>query len=134
MDIKKNLKVLLVVPNFRWCEWNKNTLWHYIPYNFCLLASMVIDKCDVKILDANLLNLHLEKNCFNFLILDYGGKRLLGRLDKKYTPIKELINRNDITYIALKKERGYQSNLKALNVNMNYIYTGNYFDLIQINH
>ncbi|MBT73535.1 MAG: hypothetical protein CMQ15_16140 [Gammaproteobacteria bacterium] len=57
MDIKKNLKVLLVVPNFRWCEWNKNTLWHYIPYNFCLLASMVIDKCDVKILDANLLNL-----------------------------------------------------------------------------
>lgn len=84
--------------------------------------------------DANLLNLHLEKNCFNFLILDYGGKRLLGRLDKKYTPIKELINRNDITYIALKKERGYQSNLKALNVNMNYIYTGNYFDLIQINH
>ena len=54
MDIKKNLKVVLVVPNFKWCEWNKNTLWHYIPYNFCLLASMVIDKCDVKILDANL--------------------------------------------------------------------------------
>ncbi|MBE3094951.1 MAG: radical SAM protein [Actinobacteria bacterium] len=55
--IKNDLKVLLVVPNFRWTEWDVNTLWHYIPYNLCLLASMIRDICDVKILDANIDNL-----------------------------------------------------------------------------
>lgn len=46
------MKLLLVVPNFRWCESDKNTLWHYIPYNLCLLASVVKNMCDVSILDA----------------------------------------------------------------------------------
>jgi len=48
------LKVLLVVPNFKWADWDVNTLWHYFPYNLCLLASMIRDICDVKILDTNL--------------------------------------------------------------------------------
>lgn len=47
------LKVTLVVPNFKWANWDVNTLWHYIPYNLCLLAAMVEDLCDVTILDAN---------------------------------------------------------------------------------
>jgi len=51
-------KVVLVVPNFRWAEWDRNTLWHYIPYNLCLLASMVKDMCDVSILDAYKENLN----------------------------------------------------------------------------
>jgi len=53
----KKLKVLLVVPNFKWSDWDRNTLWHFIPYNLCLLASMVKDMCEVEILDANLMNL-----------------------------------------------------------------------------
>jgi len=53
----KKLKVVLVVPNFRWCDWDKNTLWHFIPYNLCLLAPMVEKMCEVEILDANILNL-----------------------------------------------------------------------------
>ncbi|KKN78456.1 hypothetical protein LCGC14_0349880 [marine sediment metagenome] len=46
------MKVALVVPNFRWCETDKNTLWHYIPYNLCLLASVIRDRVDVSIIDA----------------------------------------------------------------------------------
>lgn len=52
--IKNDLKVLLVVPNFRWADWDANTLWHYIPYNLCLLASMIRDICNVRIFDANI--------------------------------------------------------------------------------
>jgi len=46
------LRVCLVVPNFRWSNWDKNTLWHYIPYNLCLLASMIEDIAEVIIVDA----------------------------------------------------------------------------------
>lgn len=48
----KKLKVALIVPNFRWSDWDVNTLWHFIPYNLCLLAAMIEDICDVSILDA----------------------------------------------------------------------------------
>lgn len=48
----KKLKVTLVVPNFRWSDWDVNTLWHFIPYNLCLLAAMIEDTSDVNILDA----------------------------------------------------------------------------------
>ena len=51
--ITGKLKAVLVVPNFRWGDWDINTLWHYIPYNLCILAAMVEDVCDVTILDAN---------------------------------------------------------------------------------
>jgi len=49
----QKLKVTLVVPNFNWSKGkNINTLWHYIPYNLCLLAAMIEDICEVTILDA----------------------------------------------------------------------------------
>jgi len=51
------MRVILIVPNFRWADWDTNSLWHYIPYNLCLLASMIKDISDVKILDANIDNL-----------------------------------------------------------------------------
>lgn len=53
----KKPKVLLVLPNFRWAEWDSNSLWHYIPYNLCLLASMIRNIADVSILDANISNM-----------------------------------------------------------------------------
>ena len=46
------MRVALVVPNFRWSDSDKNTLWHYIPYNLCLLASMIQYIVDIKIIDA----------------------------------------------------------------------------------
>lgn len=51
-NIMKRLRVTLVVPNFRWCDWDENTLWHFIPYNLCLLAAMIEDMGDVTILNA----------------------------------------------------------------------------------
>lgn len=49
----KKLKVLLTVPNNRWTEGDESSFWHFVPYNLCLLASMIRDMCDVEILDAN---------------------------------------------------------------------------------
>lgn len=48
----KKIRVTLAVPNFRWSDSDENALWHYIPYNLCLLAAMVEDICDISILDA----------------------------------------------------------------------------------
>ena len=46
------MKVLLVVPNFRWVDINANFLWDYIPYNLCLIAATIRDNHEVKIIDA----------------------------------------------------------------------------------
>lgn len=48
-------KVLLVVPNYLWGgRSNENTLWHYIPYNLCLLAAVLEqqDVYDISIYDC----------------------------------------------------------------------------------
>lgn len=45
-------RVVLIVPNFRWVDTDKNALWHYLPYNLCLIAACVRDICDVSIIDA----------------------------------------------------------------------------------
>jgi len=55
------MKVLLIVPNFRWANWDKNSLWNFIPHNLCLLASMIREICDVEIIDANLNNLSYKQ-------------------------------------------------------------------------
>ena len=46
------MRVVLVVPNFRWVDSDKNALWHYLPYNLCLLAACIRDIADVSIVDA----------------------------------------------------------------------------------
>ena len=63
------MRVILCVPNFRWVSGNDQpTLWHYIPYNLCMLAAMVRDICDVEIIDANQMNLSPED--FQMMIVD----------------------------------------------------------------
>jgi anaerobic magnesium-protoporphyrin IX monomethyl ester cyclase len=46
------MKVALVVPNFRWVDSDSNALWHYIPYNLCILAACIRDTHEVCIIDA----------------------------------------------------------------------------------
>ena len=53
-------RVLLVVPNLRWCEGDESTFWHFVPYNLCLLAAMVDDLCEVEVLDAYVDGLSLD--------------------------------------------------------------------------
>jgi len=38
------MKLLLVVPNWKWCEEEKNVNYPYPPYNLCLLAAIVREK------------------------------------------------------------------------------------------
>ena len=64
--MKNKPNLLLVVPNFRWCVGDKNTYWHYIPYNLCILASMVKDICNIKIIDAY--NENLTKDQFSEMV------------------------------------------------------------------
>lgn len=45
-------KVVLVVPNFRWLEVEGQFLWHYLPYNLCMLAAVIRDQCEVVVLDS----------------------------------------------------------------------------------
>ncbi len=47
-------KVALVIPNFRWVNREQKTLWDVFPYNLCLIAAMIEDKCNVEIIDANI--------------------------------------------------------------------------------
>lgn len=53
-------RVALVVPNFRWANWDDLTLWHFIPYNLCLLAATFRHEVEVVIIDAN--KSGMEKN------------------------------------------------------------------------
>ena len=46
------MKVMLIMPNFRWSETSSHYFWDYIPNNLCMLAAMVEDLCEVMILDA----------------------------------------------------------------------------------
>ncbi len=46
------LKVVLVVPNLKWVLGDESTFWHFIPYNLCMLASMIRNFYDVRIVDA----------------------------------------------------------------------------------
>ncbi|MDC0532478.1 cobalamin-dependent protein [Candidatus Pelagibacter ubique] len=49
------MRVLLISPNWKWCEEEKNVNYPFPPYNLCLLAAIVRDAKlvdDIKIVDA----------------------------------------------------------------------------------
>lgn len=52
-------KIVLVIPNYNWNDGdrngrNDNILWHFIPYNLCLLAAVLEqeDRYEIKVIDA----------------------------------------------------------------------------------
>ena len=59
--LKKNCKILLLMPNFNWIDEDVNALWDLFPWNLCQLASVVDDiSSDVIIIDAYKENLSKE--------------------------------------------------------------------------
>lgn len=62
-------RLLLAYPNMRWQKDDSVTLWNLDPTALCLLAAMVKDLVDVKILDAQFHN--LDTNEFKKQIADY---------------------------------------------------------------
>ena len=68
--LKKKCKILFIVPNFNWIDEDVNALWDLLPWNLCLLASMIEDiASEVKIIDAyknNLSEEDLTKKIINY--------------------------------------------------------------------
>lgn len=54
-------KVMLVYPNQRWYKYDLTTTWNLSPYGICLLATMLQDKYEVQIVDAQFYNLSEEQ-------------------------------------------------------------------------
>lgn len=61
-------KIVLVVPNYNWSNGgengsNKNILWHFIPYNLCLLAAILEqeNRYQIKVIDAMAESLSTEQ-------------------------------------------------------------------------
>lgn len=50
-------RVMLVYPNQRWQKTDLTTTWNLNPYTICLLATMIKDEVDVKIVDAQFYNM-----------------------------------------------------------------------------
>ena len=53
-------KVLLTYPNQRWHKTDLTTTWNLNPYTICLLATMIKDFVEVKIVDAQFYDLTKE--------------------------------------------------------------------------
>lgn len=58
--MKKINRVLLVYPNQRWLKTDLTTTWNLTPYTVCLLATMIRDFVEVKIVDAQFYNMGKE--------------------------------------------------------------------------
>lgn len=61
-------KIVLVIPNYNWNKQGsqsneKNILWHFIPYNLCLLAAILEkeNRYEIKVIDALAENLSTEE-------------------------------------------------------------------------
>ncbi|MGN0349338.1 MAG: B12-binding domain-containing radical SAM protein, partial [Roseburia sp.] len=61
-------KILLVIPNYNWSQGGEqgrssNILWHFIPYNLCLLAAVLEqeNRYEIKVIDALAENLSTEE-------------------------------------------------------------------------
>ncbi len=58
---KKIKKVVLVYPNQRWFKYDLTTTWDLSPYGICMLATMLKDRYDVEIVDAQIENMSKEE-------------------------------------------------------------------------
>lgn len=61
-------KIVLVIPNYNWDGGDgegrkENILWHFIPYNLCLLAAVLEqeNQYDIKVIDALAENLSTQQ-------------------------------------------------------------------------
>ena len=56
-----DLKIILMYPNFKWASWMERTVWSLHPYSLGILAAMVEDKYNVKIIDGTMDDLSREQ-------------------------------------------------------------------------
>ena len=97
-------KILLVIPNFHWVDDDLNALWDLIPWNLCLLAAMVEDFCEVKILDSFQKNQTTAQ--FKKSIRDSYNN---GKVDIQWWPLESLM------YLFIKKSQNESTIIKTTN-------------------
>lgn len=62
MDTKSPInRIMLVYPNQRWHKYDLTTTWNLSPYTLCMLATMLQDKYEIKIVDAQFYNMSEEQ-------------------------------------------------------------------------
>jgi len=66
---RQRKRLLLAYPNMRWQKDDSVTLWNLDPTALCLLAAMVKDLVDVKIIDAQFHN--LDRDTFKQQVAEY---------------------------------------------------------------
>ncbi|MBU3956625.1 B12-binding domain-containing radical SAM protein [bacterium] len=57
MPKRKIKRVVLTYPNQRWYKYDLTTTWNLSPYSLCILAAMIQDRYEVKIIDAQFYNM-----------------------------------------------------------------------------
>ncbi len=60
MQTKKIKRVMLTYPNQRWYKFDMTTTWNLTPFVLCMLGTMLQDKYEVKIVDAQFYNMSEE--------------------------------------------------------------------------
>lgn len=90
MSVKDRIsRIMLVYPNQRWLKQDLVTTWNLSPYGICLLATMLKDRYQVKVLDCQFRDLSLEQ--FRRELEDFAPQVVgLSLLTSEYAPILDL--------------------------------------------
>lgn len=82
-------KVMLVYPNQRWHKFDLTTTWNLSPYGICMLATMLKDKYEVCIVDAQFYD--LSENEFRRRVDEFAPDCVgISMLTSEYAPILDL--------------------------------------------
>ena len=123
MGNKKIERVLLVYPNQRWLKDDAVTTWDLTPYTICMLATVIKDLVEVKVVDAQLekyseedkkrkelAELHNKADAFVYSteksLKDYGDKVSSDEkknIEEKLAALKELLKKSDATKEEIEK-------------------------------
>lgn len=80
---------MLVYPNQRWQKFDLSTTWNLNPYTLCLLATMIKNEVDVKIVDAQFYNMTKEE--FRIQVEEYNPDLVgISMLSTEYAQIGEI--------------------------------------------
>jgi len=58
---RKIKRVMLMYPNQRWYKYDLTTTWNLSPYSLCMLATMIQDKFEIKLVDTQFYNMSKEQ-------------------------------------------------------------------------
>jgi anaerobic magnesium-protoporphyrin IX monomethyl ester cyclase len=79
-------KIILMYPNQRWLKEDITTTWNLSPYSLCMLATMIQDQYQIKIIDAMFYNMSEDE--FRRAVMEYEPDCVgISLLTSEYAPI-----------------------------------------------